>query len=220
MTANKLSIFLQAMGNAFVEVRQNLYNGRMKERGLKYAKRLTRARTEIRLDLGSGSLKRTGFVGVDLDKEADLQWNILLGLPFENNSVIKICSDHFFEHLELSDVVKVFSECRRVLVPGGVLDFSVPHLDPYVDAYLRRDFNFLKERITDIPEGQEDLYGTCFDRLSWLLHRSGEHKSMFDRDSIIAKLRIAGFMKARIREFDPSIDYNCRFSSIYVVAVK
>jgi len=219
-SSDKLSILLQATHNAFLEVRQNLRNSRMKERGLKYAKRLSRTRTEIKLNLGSGSNKRTDFVGVDLKKAADLQWNIRWGLPFENESVMTIRSDHFFKHLELPDVVKIFSECKRVLIPGGILDFSVPHLDPYIDAYLKRDYKFLSERITDIPEGQEDLYGTCFDRISWLLHRAGEHKSMFDRDSIIAKLRIAGFTKIRIRVFDPTIDYNQRFSSIYVVAVK
>ena len=159
-------------------------------------------------------------MGLDLSPDADIQWDIRWGLPFDDNSVIEIRSDHFLEHLELPMVVEVLRECRRVLVPGGMLYFTVPHLDPYVDAYLRRDWQFLKEKITDIPEGQEDLYSTCFDRIAWLLHRAGEHKSLFDRDSVIAKLRVVGFTDVRIREFDPNRDINWRFSSIYVGAVK
>jgi len=216
----KPSIFLQAMHRIFLELKQNLRNGRIRKRGLKYADRLARTRTEIKLDLGCGCSSRPGFVGVDLNKEADLQWNIHWGLPFADDSIKEIRSDHFVEHLELTDVIGVFSECHRVLVQSGALDFSVPHLDPYIDAYLRRDYQFLSEKINDIPKGQEDLYSTCFDRISWLLYRAGEHKSLFDRDSIIAKLRLAGFSNLRIRAFDPNRDINWRFSSIYVVAVK
>lgn len=218
-SAIKSSAFSMILQKIF-KIRQNLHNGQLRKRSLKYAHHLAKTSAEIKLDLGCGASKRPGFIGLDLNKAADLQWNILWGLPFDENSVFEIRSDHFFEHLELSDVVRIFSECRRILVPGGTLDFTVPHFDPYVDAYLRRDYKFLRERITDIPEGQEDLYGTCFDLISWLLHRSGEHRSMFDRDSILHKLKMAGFKKITIREFDPNIDVNWRFSSINVVAVK
>ena len=208
------------MYSALVAVWQPIRQFGIRQRSLRYANRLDSSNAEMRLDLGCGSSKRSGFVGIDLTPEADIQWDIRWGIPFADKRVLEIRSDHFFEHLELSVVVKVFRECRRVLVPGGMLDFTIPHFDPYVDAYLRRDYQFLNERITDIPKGQEDLYGTCFDRISWLLHRAGEHKSLFDRDSIIAKLRVAGFTDVTIREFDPDKDVNWRFSSIYVVAVK
>ena len=208
------------MRRIFSEIKQNIRHSLIRKSGLTYAERLARTRTEINLDLGCGSSSRPGFVGVDLNRAADLQWDIRWGLPFEDNRIKEIRSDHFFEHLALTDVIEVFSECHRVLVPNGVLDFSVPHLDPYIDAYLKRDYQFFSEKIYDIPAGQEDLYNTCFDRISWLLYRDGEHKSLFDRDSILAKLRLAGFTDLRVREFDPNRDINWRFSSIYVVAVK
>lgn len=215
-----LSIFFHSMQSVFIELRQTSRNYRMRQKGLKCAGCFSKTSGGIRLDLGCGSSKRPGFIGVDLNRAADLQWDIGWGLPFDDNSIFEIRSDHFFEHLELPKVVEVFSECRRVLIPGGTLDFSVPHLDPYVDAYLRRDYKLLSERITDIPVGQEDLYGTCFDLICWLLHRAGDHRSMFDRESIIAKLTIAGFTKTKIRTFDRNRDLNWRFSSIYVTAVK
>jgi len=192
----------------------------MQRRGIRRARQLANAKGQLKLDLGCGSFKRVGFVGIDLQPGADIQWDIRWGLPFEDNSVTEIRSDHFFEHLELSDLVYVLRECKRVLVPGGVLDFAGPHLDPYLEAYLQRDFGYLKEKIYDVPQDQEALYDTCFDRIAWLLHRSGEHKSFFDKESIVAKVKLAGFNNVYTREFDPAKDANPRFSSIYVVAVK
>lgn len=192
----------------------------MKRHGIERAKQLVSTMGELRLDLGCGSFKRVGFVGIDLSPRADIQWDIRWGLPCEDNSVSDIRSDHFFEHLELTDLVDVLRECRRVLVPGGVLDFTVPHFDPYLEAYLHKDFDYLKERICDVPQGQETLYGTSFDRVAWLLYRSGEHKSLFDKESIVAKVKLAGFENVTTREFDPAKDTNPRFSSVYVVAIK
>lgn len=142
------------------------------------------------------------------------------GLSFDDNSVIEIRSDHFLEHLELPLVVEVLRECRRVLVPGGVLDFTVPHINPYLDAYRQNDFKFVEERILDVLRGHEHLYNTCWDRIAWLLLRSGEHKSLFDKESILAKVHLAGFTNVATREFDEKRDTNFRFSSIYVVVVK
>lgn len=181
---------------------------------------LVKSEQKIRLDLGCGASKREGFIGLDLHPEADIQWNITQGLPFADNTVLEIRSDHFFEHLELPEVVKIFQECYRVLIPDGILDFTVPHFDPYLDAYLKKDYDFLQDKIDDIPQGQQDLYNTCFDRIVWLLHRAGEHKSLFDEDSLLAKLKLAGFKDIKTREFDSKYDTNFRFSSIYVVAVK
>ena len=192
----------------------------MKRRGIEEARRLANTIEDVKLDLGCGSLKRRGYVGLDLSPTADIQWDMRWGLPFEDASVSEIRSDHFFEHLELAALVEVLRECRRVLVPGGVLDFTVPHLDPYLAAYLRRDLRFLKERIYDVPEEQELVYGTCFDRVAWLLHRSGEHRSFFDEESIVAKAKLSGFEDVTTREFDPGKDGNLRFSSVYVVATK
>ncbi len=174
----------------------------------------------VKLDLGCGSQKKEGFIGLDLSPEADIQWDLNWGLPLEDETVSMIRSDHFFEHLEQSDLVCFLKKCRRVLVPGGALDFSVPHVDPYIEAYLTKDFDFLKEKITDIPNGDEELYNTYFDRILWLLYCNDEHKSMLDKESIVAKVKLAGFSTVTTREYDPENDTNYHFSSIYVVATK
>lgn len=202
------------------DTRQEVHSSKLRNRSRQYATHLDRTAQELRLDLGCGPFKRPNFVGIDLDSAADIQWDVRWGLPFGDDRVSEIRSDHFFEHLELPVFVEVLRECRRVLIPGGVLDFTVPHIDPYLDAYLHRDWQFLQEKIYDVPAGQEPFYDTCFDRIAWLLHRAGEHKALFDRESIIAKVRLAGFSEVKTREFDPTRDMNWRFSSIYVQALK
>ncbi len=209
----KINCFLSKTNKFFQEAR-------IKRRGIQQVKQLIEIGEKIRLDIGCGSITKPGFIGLDISPAADLQWNLQWGLPFDDNSVAEIRSDHCLEHLELPLVVEVLRECKRVLVPGGILDFTVPHIDIYLDAYIRKDFEFFKGKITDIPLRHEHLYATCFDRLSWLLHRAGEHKSLFDKESIIAKVKLAGFQKVMTREFEQEKDINFRFSSIYVVAVK
>ncbi len=188
--------------------------------GLAKARQVARTGSQIRLDLGCGSQARPGTIGIDLSWHTDIPWDIRWGIPFPDESIESIVSDHFFEHLELTVVMSVLRECKRVLRPGRPLVLTVPHIDPYLDAYLRRDIDFLTQHITDIPSGQEDIYTTCFDRIAWLLLRSGEHRSLFDRESILAKVRQAGFNDVSSREYDPSQDINYRFSSVYVVAQK
>lgn len=190
------------------------------ELGIAKAEQLVYSSSVLRLDLGSGGIKRPGFIRLDLCSGVELQWDLKWGIPFPDESVVEIRSDHFFEHLELIQVVDIFRECWRVLVSGGLLDFTVPHIDPYLDAYLHKDLQFFLDRINDIPPEQKEIYSTCFDRLVWLLCRAGEHKSVFDSESIVAKLALAGFTDIRKREYDPLRDCNPRFSSIYVVARK
>lgn len=189
-------------------------------RAMILVRRKLRSGDPLRLDIGCGCSARPGFVGIDLSWRADLMLDIRDGLPFPDNSILEIRSDHCFEHLRLPDVVYVLKECHRVLKPGGILDFTVPHIDPYLEAYAAGNSDFLREKISDVPVGQEELYTTGFDRLSWLLSRDGEHRSLFDREAILHKVRIAGFDEASTRNFCPSRDVNQRFSSIYVTAKK
>lgn len=181
---------------------------------------ILRSNRELKLDLGCGSIKKNDFIGIDLSRHADIRWNLEWGIPFDDNSVSEISSDHFFEHLDLDQVIDLLKECYRVLELGGEINLSVPHFDPYLDAYIKQDKEFLQEKIIDVPSEYIGLYDTCFDLISWLLHRRGEHKSLFDKQSIISKMRMAGFDDVDIRDFDEDKDVNYRFSSIYVVAKK
>ena len=182
---------------------------------------LVRSLNPIRLELGSGSLSRDGWVGLDINENADLRWDLRCGLPFPDGSVTEIHSEHTFEHLAYPDeLMPLLKDCVRVLKPGGIISFSVPDMRPCIEAYVRGDSAFLKERITDVPGKYRDAFVTDLDLLSWLGLRNGEHKCLFDGDSACRRLQDAGFVGVRVRPFDSRRDYNSRRSSVYVEGCK
>jgi SAM-dependent methyltransferase len=79
--------------------------------------------------LGCAFRKPKGAIGIDIrpfegvDHVLDLEKDIL---PFEDNSIDVIKSDHIFEHLG-DGFLFCIDECFRVLKPTGVLEISVPN---------------------------------------------------------------------------------------------
>jgi predicted SAM-dependent methyltransferase len=82
-----------------------------------------------RLHLGCGPVILPGWVNIDVrpypgvDRVLDLRE----GLPFEQASFI--FAEHFIEHFELEDALRLVRECRRVLSDYGVLRLTTPNLD-------------------------------------------------------------------------------------------
>lgn len=82
------------------------------------------------LDLGCGSNKTRGAIGVDnvaletVDVVADLRF---LPLPFATGSADEIVLSHVIEHLELDEINALFGEAFRVLQASGTMVISVPH---------------------------------------------------------------------------------------------
>jgi predicted SAM-dependent methyltransferase len=63
--------------------------------------------------------------------------DLRLGLkPFEDNSVHGILASHFMEHLDCCEALTFLKECRRVLIPGGIMRISVP--DPKLMRELEK----------------------------------------------------------------------------------
>lgn len=87
---------------------------------------------DIYLNLGCGSIKFDGFCNIDLLDSADLSLDIDDGLPFSDNSVSGIYSEHFIEHLTQAQILRLLRECRRVLRAGGRLRIATPDLDALV----------------------------------------------------------------------------------------
>jgi SAM-dependent methyltransferase len=84
--------------------------------------------SNLKLDLGCGSVKKTGTLGVDIDQFPDVDYVVDLQvspLPFPDRSVEYVHSSHFFEHLE--DPGKVLVEVGRVCKDGARLEFWTPY---------------------------------------------------------------------------------------------
>jgi predicted SAM-dependent methyltransferase len=50
-------------------------------------------------------------------------------LPFDDNSINFIFSEHFFEHLFFDEALSLLTECYRILKPYGVIRTCVPDAD-------------------------------------------------------------------------------------------
>jgi len=82
----------------------------------------------MKLDLACGQRKQPDHVGVDcvalpgVDLVLDLErypW------PFEDSSVAEIYCSHYVEHV--SDLMRFFNECHRILIPGGTMQVICPY---------------------------------------------------------------------------------------------
>lgn len=86
------------------------------------------------IELGCGPRKRNAeAIGIDiLDyPEVDLVGDIFDVLQkFPDSCVVSVSAHHFIEHIH--DLELLMSELKRVVKPGGVVDFVVPHFsNPY-----------------------------------------------------------------------------------------
>ena len=86
------------------------------------------------LELGCGSTKTNpNSIGIDIldypvvDIVGDI-YEVLKKFP--DSSVAHVSSIHFIEHV--SDINQLMLELERIIKPGGVIDFKVPHFsNPY-----------------------------------------------------------------------------------------
>ena len=103
----------------------------------------------ILLDVGCGSNKQQGFVGMDkrevkgVDIVHDLE---VFPYPLEDNVCLTIVGSHIFEHIKPWLTIDFMNELWRIIRPLGQLALSVPygwsygylqdptHCNPVVDA--------------------------------------------------------------------------------------
>ena len=97
--------------------------------------------SEVILDVGCGSLKTPGAVGLDrhpypgVDVVQDLDE---LPWPLEDNRFDRIVCRHFVEHV--ADPMRFFREVHRVARPGARVEFLTPHfssIDSWADPTHR-----------------------------------------------------------------------------------
>ena len=175
--------------------------------------------TEIFLEVGAGDKKgENGWLTIDMTRNCDIYWDLRRGIPFPNESISKIYSSHFFEHLSFKEGQKFLDECLRVLVPGGIFSICVPNSRMYIEAYLNNsDLN--KNQFFGYKPAYNNT--TKIDYVNYTAYMDGHHKYMFDEENLIYILTLKGFQNVRLRKFDPDIDRKERdFESIYADATK
>lgn len=83
----------------------------------------------LKIDIGCGSKKHHGFIGVDIfpAPSVDVVADLSIKFPFRDNSVDQIIANDFIEHL--TDRIHTMNEIWRVCKPNALVDIFVPSSD-------------------------------------------------------------------------------------------
>lgn len=109
---------------------------------------------KIRLDLGSGTVKRQGYLSVDRirGKGVDVVADAEQRLPFLDGTVDEVFSRHLFEHIH--NLIPLFEEVHRICKPGARVIINVPY---YTSIKAYKDpthVNFFTEKTFEYFEGK------------------------------------------------------------------
>ncbi len=187
------------------------------------AREMPDLRPPLKLQVGSGSNLKQGWINIDLDPAADLRVDVRQGLPFDDNSAEIIYSEHFLEHLEYPlECADFLRESLRVLRPGGLIHVGVPDSRYVVESCLRTPIRpeFL-EAVKKHGWGYPEWCRTGFEYINYHFRLGGLHKFAFDAETLVSQLQRCGFVNVRERPFDISLDMGVRAAgTLYVVAEK
>jgi predicted SAM-dependent methyltransferase len=175
-----------------------------------------------KINLGSGPARKHGYLNIDLFPGADLTLDLREGLPFESNCCEIIFSEHFFEHIDYPEPARhLFSECFRVLQPGGILRFSVPDtewpLHDYRDGSKAPYFLACNEN----PWGHPSYCITRLEHINYHFRQDGQHLFAYDEETVRKLLEPLGFSEITRDSFDPQLDSeHRRIGSLFISARK
>jgi predicted SAM-dependent methyltransferase len=181
------------------------------------ARRLAQTWQPVLVQLGSGRTPKPGWINIDLaGKGADVSWNLLRPLPFDDGTIDAVFHEHVLEHFALGDAYSLTRDVFRVLRPAGVLRVAVPDAGRYARSYAAtgEDLDRLRpNRPTRMLALQE------------VFLRFG-HRSAYDSDTLRLLLSAAGFTNIQERSFGdtdipgaPDSEHR-RLESLYVEAKK
>jgi predicted SAM-dependent methyltransferase len=200
-----------------VAIRKRHHRGLIKAR--KY-----RGRRGMAMQLGSADKIKEGWVNIDLNPTADLTLDLREPLPFPDNTFRIIYSEHLLEHFDYPrDITNLLSECYRVLEPGGIHSFAVPDGERALGYYTMRHNAdpALAQLHADVAQAKIRWYPswcrTQIDHVNYLMRQNGEHRWIYDEETMRLLLESVGFVEIQRREFDPELDQELRrFGSMYM----
>ncbi len=152
----------------------------------------------IRLNIGCGTAPIAGFVNLDREPGGDLQVDVANGLPFADASVQTIFSEQFIEQLSQGDGVAFLRECRRVLVPNGVVRIATVDFDALMSKYASdwRDQPWLTERDYGFLANRCEMLNTAM--------RAAGHHWLYNEDELVRLAAEAGLAVGVRRAFGVS----------------
>jgi len=146
----------------------------------------------ICIQLGSGQNLFSGWINVDSHTDADLELDMRGPLPFKENQVQYIYTEHFLDHLDYPNGVRnTLRECHRVLKQGGIIRIVVHDADRILRAYVTHDDEFfLSAGLIDQNEHEPP---SRIEAVNHIFRFNGFHQFIFDFETLQGALLQAGF---------------------------
>jgi predicted SAM-dependent methyltransferase len=141
------------------------------------------------LNLGSGPRGRGDRHWVNIDAYPDKNVEYLIDfcrtLPFATGTFDGAFCEHVLEHFSMQEGLKIASDVRRVLQPGGSFRIVVPD----GELVMRRYFEAPEELIARRGDG----IGTAMEQVNTYFRQRYEHQFIYDWTTMEKMLREAGF---------------------------
>jgi predicted SAM-dependent methyltransferase len=155
---------------------------------------LDRFEAPYRLHLACGKVHLADWVNVDQDPQSDIvdvSWDLRHSLPLAGGCCEYIFHEHFLEHLTVEQGLALLRECRRLLMPGGVLRVAMPDLTECVRQYWENDWRqpWMQKYGYDWIQTRAENINISF--------REWEHRWLYDREELHRRLGEAGFTTIR-----------------------
>lgn len=186
--------------------KQSLFNGHI-IRFLKIRKYFSsHAIRKIQIAPGELPVKKEGWLTADI-YTGDIYLDATRKLPFPDNSIDYIFSEHFLEHLNFASAIRHLNEIYEVIKPKGVVRISVPNLEKLVDVYIRKDEDLLKSFLDLLRKIVPDDEKPIFQRRKRMLPAEFinvnfygfDHYFMWDFEIFDQVLKVLGF--SNIKQF-------------------
>jgi predicted SAM-dependent methyltransferase len=174
-----------------------------------------------KINLGSGSCRKEGFLNVDMFPGGDLTLDLRRKLPFESGCCEIIFSEHCIEHIDYPETATdLFRECLRILKPGGTLRLSVPDTAwPLADYAKGSEAEYF--RVCALHSWHPGYCTTRLEHINYHFRQGGAHLFAYDEETAGKILQGVGFQDVRRVSFDPNMDSRHReIGSLFMSARK
>lgn len=142
-----------------------------------------------RLHVGCGKNRFAHWINADITPTADVIVFLEKRLPFGDETLDRVYSEHVLEHVPYETGVFFLKEAHRTLRPGGCIRIAVPDLEDLVAGYRNGDW---KSRFDWVNWPELSFISTRAEMIN-IAFRWWGHKHLYDREELARALTEAGF---------------------------
>jgi len=124
------------------------------------------------------------------DSISNRQYDLTNGIPYQNDTVDLIVSNHLLEHLSRKDGKQLLDECYRVLKKDGVIRINVPDGKKLTNDYIDGDIMEYKFINTGVEKAHDEA--EAFHEILM-----AGHKTVYDKKSLKKMMEEAGFKNVK-----------------------